>query len=60
MISEIHECKTKIGKIIDVSTRNDGIYCRGCNKLLNENQVDERVLERIKIKLNKQWSRERR
>ncbi|HKL24031.1 MAG TPA: hypothetical protein VJ912_01715 [Candidatus Nanoarchaeia archaeon] len=45
-----HKCNIYRGKIKDVSLRNKKIYCRACYKPLSEDEVDPKMLKKIKEK----------
>ena len=46
-------CKYFNGKMVDVAMRGNSVHCRRCGAQLSEDQIEEKTLEIIKEKINK-------
>lgn len=48
-----HVCRFFNGKMVDVTMRGNSVHCRRCGAQLSEDQIEEKTLEKIKDKINK-------
>jgi len=56
----LHKCRAYRGKIKDVSIRDDKVYCRACNNVLSEEEIDPEILAEIKPKIDERRQRKRK